>query len=66
MKMMEQAEFSQRVLIKTILTAGESVVGQTVKIGGWVKKGRKGEAGKTAFLEVNDGSCPELPNFFEF
>ncbi|XP_074380694.1 asparagine--tRNA ligase, cytoplasmic 1-like [Apium graveolens] len=55
----EQSGFSQRILIKTILKGGETVVGETVKIGGWVKKGRKGEAGKIAFLEVNDGSCLE-------
>lgn len=59
MSSLEQAQFSQRVLIKTILKAGESAVGEIVKVGGWVKKGRKGDAGKLAFLDVNDGSCPD-------
>jgi len=32
-------------------------VGQTLRIGGWVKTGREAGAGAWAFLEVNDGSC---------
>ena len=32
-------------------------MGQTLRIGGWVKTGREAGAGAWAFLEVNDGSC---------
>ncbi|KAJ0704106.1 putative asparagine--tRNA ligase [Helianthus annuus] len=56
-----EAEFSQRVLIRSILTrpdAGAGLAGQTVKVGGWVKKGREQGKGSFAFLELNDGSCP--------
>ncbi|KAK1397090.1 Asparagine--tRNA ligase [Heracleum sosnowskyi] len=57
----EKAQFSQRVLIKTILSrpdGGAGLAGQTVKIGGWVKTGRKANKDEFAFVEVNDGSCP--------
>lgn len=57
----QKAQFSQRVLIKTILNrpdGGAGLSGQTVKIGGWVKTGRKANKDEFAFLEVNDGSCP--------
>lgn len=56
-----EAEFSQRVLIKSILgrpDGGAGLAGQVVKIGGWVKTGREQGKGAFAFLEVNDGSCP--------
>ena len=32
-------------------------VGQTIRIGGWVKTGRGAGGGEWVFLEVNDGSC---------
>ena len=32
-------------------------VGQTLRIGGWVKTGREAGGGAWVFLEVNDGSC---------
>lgn len=57
----EKAQFSQRVVIKTILSradGGAGLAGQSVKIGGWVKTGRKANKDEFAFLEVNDGSCP--------
>lgn len=57
----EVAQFSQRSLIRTILSrsdGGAGLAGQTVRIGGWVKTGRKQDKGAFAFLEVNDGSCP--------
>ncbi|XP_071705548.1 asparagine--tRNA ligase, cytoplasmic 1-like [Rutidosis leptorrhynchoides] len=57
----EQAEFSQRVLIRSILTrpdGGAGLAGKTLKVGGWVKKGREQGKGSFAFLELNDGSCP--------
>ncbi|KAK9048498.1 hypothetical protein SSX86_032537 [Deinandra increscens subsp. villosa] len=57
----EQAEFSQRVLIRSILgrpDGGAGLAGQTLKVGGWVKKGREQGKGSFAFLELNDGSCP--------
>lgn len=57
----EQAQFSQRVLIRSILgrpDMGAGLAGERVKIGGWVKTGREADKGRMAFLEVNDGSCP--------
>ena len=54
------AEFSDRVLISTILSradGGAGLVGQTVKVGGWVKTGRKQGKGSFAFLKLNDGFC---------
>lgn len=56
-----EAQFSQRVLIQSILgrpDKGAGLAGQKVRIGGWVKTGREANKGKFAFLEVNDGSCP--------
>lgn len=32
-------------------------VGQTIRIGGWVKTGRGAGGGEWVFLEVNDGTC---------
>ncbi|XP_058214380.1 asparagine--tRNA ligase, cytoplasmic 1 [Rhododendron vialii] len=57
----EESEFSQRVLIRSIITrpdGGAGLAGQTVRVGGWVKTGRKQGNGTFAFLELNDGSCP--------
>ncbi|KVI08964.1 Aminoacyl-tRNA synthetase, class II [Cynara cardunculus var. scolymus] len=57
----EEAEFSQRVLIRSILgrpDGGAGLAGKTLKVGGWVKKGREQGKGSFAFLELNDGSCP--------
>ena len=56
-----KAEFSDRVLIRTILSradGGAGLAGQNVKVGGWVKTGREQGKGSFAFLELNDGSCP--------
>ncbi|EFH38944.1 hypothetical protein ARALYDRAFT_497343 [Arabidopsis lyrata subsp. lyrata] len=55
---MQKAQFSDRVLIRSILSGGAKLAGQKVRIGGWVKTGRQQGKGKFAFLEVNDGSCP--------
>ncbi|KAK6944875.1 Aminoacyl-tRNA synthetase, class II (D/K/N) [Dillenia turbinata] len=58
---LQKAEFSNRTLIKTILSrpdGGAALAGQKVTIGGWVKTGREQGKGSFAFLEVNDGSCP--------
>jgi hypothetical protein len=49
-----------RTEISTILKAsdgGLSLVGRTIRVGGWVKTGREAGAGAWAFLELNDGSC---------
>ncbi|WIA22001.1 hypothetical protein OEZ85_004355 [Tetradesmus obliquus] len=49
-----------RTPVKTLLLAadgGKSLVGTTLRIGGWVKTGREAGAGAFAFLEINDGSC---------
>ncbi|XP_010483144.1 PREDICTED: asparagine--tRNA ligase, cytoplasmic 1 [Camelina sativa] len=57
----KRAEFSNRVLIKSILgrpDGGATLAGQKVRIGGWVKSGREQGKGAFAFLAVNDGSCP--------
>nr|XP_043631381.1 asparagine--tRNA ligase, cytoplasmic 1-like [Erigeron canadensis] len=56
-----QHDFSNRVLIRSILTrpdGGAGLSGQIIKVGGWVKKGREQGKGSFAFLELNDGSCP--------
>lgn len=34
-------------------------VGQTIRIGGWVKTGRGAGGGEWVFLEINDGTCFE-------
>ncbi|CAI9107917.1 OLC1v1007400C1 [Oldenlandia corymbosa var. corymbosa] len=57
----EKAEFSQRVLIRSIANrpdGGEGLAGQVIQVGGWVKTGREQGKGAFAFLELNDGSCP--------
>ena len=49
-----------RTLVRSVLEAegeGRSLVGRTIRVGGWVKTGREAGAGAFAFLEVNDGSC---------
>ncbi|KAL9996269.1 putative asparagine--tRNA ligase [Helianthus debilis subsp. tardiflorus] len=54
-------EFSQRVLIQTILTCPDGSAGldnQTLKVGGWVRKWREQGKGTFAFIELNSGSCP--------
>eukprot|EP00270_Netrium_digitus_P005695 TRINITY_DN1761_c0_g1_i2.p1 TRINITY_DN1761_c0_g1~~TRINITY_DN1761_c0_g1_i2.p1 ORF type:complete len:602 (+),score=220.12 TRINITY_DN1761_c0_g1_i2:164-1969(+) len=57
-----EAKYSRgRTVIKSILSSadgGLALVGRKLKIGGWVKTGREQGAGKFAFLELNDGSCP--------
>ncbi|CAK9152760.1 unnamed protein product [Ilex paraguariensis] len=58
----EEAQFSKRVLIRSILLrpdGGAGLAGRTVRIGGWVKTGREQGNGTFAFLELNDGSCPQ-------
>ncbi|KAF8393480.1 hypothetical protein HHK36_021724 [Tetracentron sinense] len=55
------AQFSRRVLIRTIVCrpdGGVGLSGQKVTVGGWVKTGREQGKGSFAFLELNDGSCP--------
>eukprot|EP00775_Hariotina_reticulata_P000875 gene875-1197_t len=53
------ATYGRTCISKLLLAAdgGKSMVGQTLRIGGWVKTGREAGAGAWAFLEVNDGSC---------
>ena len=56
-----KAEFSDRVLIRTILSRADGdagLAGQAVKVGGWVKTGREQGKGSISFLELNDRSCP--------
>ncbi|PIA51284.1 hypothetical protein AQUCO_01100252v1 [Aquilegia coerulea] len=57
----EWAQFSHRVLVKTIISrpdGGVGLDGKKVIVGGWVKTGREQGKGTFAFLELNDGSCP--------
>ncbi|BDA47172.1 Asparagine-tRNA ligase, cytoplasmic 1 [Coccomyxa sp. Obi] len=52
----------ERSLIASILLSedgGVHAVGQTIRIGGWVKTGRGAGGGEWVFLEVNDGTCFE-------
>ncbi|MEW5309490.1 MAG: hypothetical protein WDW38_001377 [Sanguina aurantia] len=49
-----------RTSINTILGAadgGRSLIGTTLRVGGWIKTGREAGGGAFGFLEVNDGSC---------
>lgn len=55
-----KAEFSDRVPIQSIILrpdGGSGFAGQQVRVGGWVKTGRKADKDAFAFLELNDGSC---------
>ncbi|XP_023520843.1 asparagine--tRNA ligase, cytoplasmic 1-like [Cucurbita pepo subsp. pepo] len=57
-----KAEFSDRVPIRSIVSrpdGGAGLAGQKVRVGGWVKTGRKADKDAFAFLELNDGSCPQ-------
>jgi len=50
-----------RASISSILASpgkGLSLVGSTLRVGGWVKTGRTANKDEFAFLELNDGSCP--------
>jgi asparaginyl-tRNA synthetase len=56
-----KAEFSDRVPIRSIVSrpdGGAGLSGHRVRVGGWVKTGRKADKDAFAFLELNDGSCP--------
>lgn len=56
----QKAEFSDRVPIHSIILrpdGGSGFAGQQVRVGGWVKTGRKADKDAFAFLELNDGSC---------
>ncbi|KAL5573039.1 hypothetical protein UlMin_022636 [Ulmus minor] len=56
-----KAEFSDRVPIRSIISrsdGGAGLAGQKIRIGGWVKTGRKADKDAFAFLELNDGSSP--------
>ncbi|KAG2718270.1 hypothetical protein I3760_03G211400 [Carya illinoinensis] len=56
-----KAEFSDRVPIRSVVSrpdGGAGLAGHRVRIGGWVKTGRKADKDAFAFLELNDGSCP--------
>eukprot|EP00299_Pterocystis_sp_00344_P008083 c2916_g1_i1.p1 GENE.c2916_g1_i1~~c2916_g1_i1.p1 ORF type:complete len:647 (+),score=137.77 c2916_g1_i1:1-1941(+) len=50
--------YSNRVFVRTILNAndGQDFIGQTVRVGGWVKSGR--DQKQFAFIALNDGSTP--------
>eukprot|EP00798_Chlamydomonas_sp_ICE-L_P002360 gene2360-8668_t len=49
-----------KTAVNTIVGAadrGKSLIGRTLRVGGWIKTGREAGASAFAFLEVNDGSC---------
>jgi asparaginyl-tRNA synthetase len=46
-----------RVRIVDLLSAGESAIGRTVTVCGWLKTSREGGAGAYIFAALNDGSC---------
>jgi aspartyl/asparaginyl-tRNA synthetase/glutathione S-transferase len=46
-----------RERVKEVLAAGESLVGSTVVVKGWIKQLREADKGAIAFIELNDGSC---------
>ncbi|WCJ23324.1 Asparagine--tRNA ligase [Euphorbia peplus] len=56
----QQLSFSDRIPIRSIVNCPpdeqSSLIGRRVRVGGWVKTGRKQEKGAFAFLELNDGS----------
>jgi hypothetical protein len=51
--------YSKRTVIKGLLSAndGRDFIGQTIRVGGWVKSGR--EQKDHTFLGLNDGSTPK-------
>lgn len=53
----QQHKYSQRTLIKTILSTGTMLADKKLVVGGWVKTGRVAGGGAFGFLELNDGSC---------
>jgi asparaginyl-tRNA synthetase len=56
-----KADFSDRVPIRSIVSRlddSAGLAGNQVRIGGWVKTGRKADKDAFAFLELNNWSCP--------
>jgi len=45
-----------RLRIKELLAQGESAIGKTVTVKGWVRTSRSAEKGATVFVELTDGS----------
>jgi asparaginyl-tRNA synthetase len=47
-----------RIRVKELLAQGESAIGQSVAVKGWIRTSREGEKGKVLFVELTDGSTP--------
>lgn len=48
--------FGQRVRIARIWESYEELIGQTIRVAGWTKKGAM-DKNEFAFVELGDGSC---------
>lgn len=47
-----------RIRVKELLQQGESAIGQSVTVKGWIRTSREAEKGKVIFIELTDGSTP--------
>lgn len=47
-----------RIRVKELLAQGESAIGQSVVVKGWIRTSREAEKGKVLFVELTDGSTP--------
>lgn len=50
----------RRARVAEVLTAGETLIGQTITVCGWAKTSREGGAGSLNFIALTDGSCFEV------
>jgi asparaginyl-tRNA synthetase len=47
-----------RIRVKELLSQGESAIGGSVVVKGWIRTTREAEKGKVLFVELTDGSTP--------
>ena len=47
-----------RIRVKELLNQGDSAIGQSVVVKGWIRTTREAEKGKVLFVELTDGSTP--------
>lgn len=47
-----------RIRVKELLNQGESAIGQSVVVKGWIRTTREAEKGQVLFVELTDGSTP--------
>ncbi|KAK4746795.1 hypothetical protein SAY87_025832 [Trapa incisa] len=59
MELLASITVSDETVVAKHQDGGCGLAGQQVRVGGWVKTGRKQGGGSFAFLEVSDGTCPE-------